>query len=490
MWAAAVAATMAMATGASAVAPPSRTATIVVRGFNKEGASSHGVFGADEHENTMSELAATVGLPSGDAAPTAPNQVAYTNFYGDTPPPYYTAQDIADVNAVTATYGGGVPRYALITAKYAKEVMRRSGAQQVNLFGVSMGGIVSRWMMEKDVEGLVSSGKVARWIVVEGVVDGNWITSEGGSTLRDAMDELLDLDPIDLEHMSYSWIDEHIHNPHDEADNPLLGLVPIHFWVPSDDKYNAYALSLASGKPNDGVQLLRDTFFHNLSEQSKYLGLWPTRSCVHATHESSKDHQGMRAGVAADLFGRRRVTVHLSQVYVKNSREKSSLGDGEYVFGVSVFSPRAQQLYGISEPVHEYRYDDTNFPFYRIPKNQWVTLNAIWFDDMILPGETQLILQTNTKEIDYDFLYEISEDITNAYDDMDDTQITLSTESAGSYQFETDDWAGRVTVSLTDYPAFDGEASGVGDWMLYGQAGAKPHNAAAPKSGLLAGVGR
>lgn len=467
-----LAATLIMLVAASgsvglAVAPPSRTATIVVRGFDKDGASSHGTFGTDVREDTVTNLAATVGLPTADVAPFAPNQVAYANYYGDTPPPYYTAQDLAELAAVTATYGGGVPRYALITAKYAKEVMRRSGAQQINLFGVSMGGLVSRWMVEKDVEGLVSSGKVARWIIVEGVVAGNWIASEGGSTLQDAMRDALDLDPIDLQHMTYSWIDTHIHNPHDEADNPLLGLVPIHIWIPSDDNYNSYALTLASRKPNDGVQLLRDTFFHGLSPQSKYLGLNPTRSCVHATHESSKNHKGLRAGIAADLFGRRRVTVKLSQVYVKNSKERSSLGNGEYVFGVSVYSPRAQQLYGITEPIHEYRYDDTNFPYYRIPAQTTATLDAVWFDDMILPGETSLELVTNTVEIDYDLLYGITEDITNAYDHMADTSIQISTETPGTYYIDTSDWSGVINVTLTDYPAFDPEPSAVADWSLY-----------------------
>jgi pimeloyl-ACP methyl ester carboxylesterase len=458
---------LAWAMVAGAAAPPSQTATIVVRGFDKEGASHHGVYGADTAEDTVQQLAATVGLPTSDVAPYAPNQVAYANYYGNTPPPYYTAQDIADVAAVTATYGGGVPRYALITAKYAKEVMRRSGAQQITLFGVSMGGLVSRWIVEKDVEHLVSEGRVARWIIVEGVVGGNWICSEGGSSLRDAMRDLLDLDPIDLQHMSYSWIETHLHNPSTEADNPLLGLVPIHIWIPSDDNYHSYALTLASQKPNDGVQLLRDTFFHALSSQSKYLGLPPTRSCVHATHESSKDHLGLRAGIAADLFGRRRVTVTLKDVYVVNPKERSGLGNGEFVFGVSVYSPKAQERYGISAPIHEYRYDDTNFPFYRLPAQTTSTLNAVWFDDLILPGETQLTLQTNVKEIDYDLLYEVTEDITNAYDSLSNATLHISTATSGSYSISTTDWRGTVVVAITDYPEFGPEPTSVRDWTLY-----------------------
>jgi hypothetical protein len=438
-----------------------------VRGFDKNGASTTGTFGIDVHESTIADLAATIGLPTSDVVPLAPNQVAYANYYGVTPPPYYTQQDLDDLTSVTALYGGGVPRYALITAKFAKEVMRRSGAQQVTLLGVSMGGLVSRWMVEKDVEGLVSSGKVARWIAIEGVIGGNWIASEGGSTLRDFMDDELDLNPIDLAHMDYTWIDANIHNPHNNADNPLLGTIPVHFWVPSDDNYNSYALSLASQKPNDGVQLLRDTFLQGVSTQSKYLGLRPTLSAVHATHEGSKQHTGVRAGVAADLFGRRRITITLTDVYVINDNESSGQGNGEFVFGVSVVSPRAQTLYGVTQPVHELRYDDTNMPYYQVAEQTTTTINATWFDDMILPGETQLNLQTNVREIDYDFLYGVFEDITNAYDTLSNRALTVSTEVPGTYHITTSDWRGVVTVGITDYPAFDVIPSSVKDWALY-----------------------
>lgn len=453
---------------ALSVAPPSRTATIVVRGFDKDGASSHGTFGTDVASPTVRELAATVGLPTADVAPFAPNQVAYANYYGDSPPPYYTPRDVAELTSVTAAYGGGIPRYALITAKYAREVMRRSGAQQINLLGVSMGALVSRWIVEKDVEGLVSRGKIARWIAVEGVVGGNWIASQGDASLRNFLQDNLDLDPIDLEHMSYDWLRAHLHDPPQEADNPLLGAIPIHIWIPSDDNVNGYALTFASGKPNDGVQLLRDTFFHALTPASKYLGLFPTRSCVHATHESSKQHRGLRAGIAADLFGRRRVTIQLAEVLVQNAHERSSLGQGEYVFGVSVYSPRAQTLYGISEPIHEYRYDDTNVPYVRLPAQTTSSLGLVWFDDMILPDEDQLVLETHVVELDYDWLYGVTEDPTDPYDPLDDTRLTISTQAGGAYWLETRDWRGRVTVSIVDYPAYEAEPSAASEeWRLY-----------------------
>jgi hypothetical protein len=452
---------------AFATAPPSHTATIVVRGFDSQGASRTGPFGVDLPDSTIAALAATVGLPTGDVAPAAPNQVAYTDYYGTAPPSYYTAQDNAELDAVTTQYGGGVPRYALIIAKFAKEVMRRSGAQQVNILGVSFGGLVSRWVIEHDVEGLASGGKIARWIVIEGVVAGNWAATNGGQALLDYLGNNFDLATIDLQHMNYAWVDANIHDPGSAVDNPLLGAIPVHFWIPSDDDYNSKALTAASLKPNDGVVLLRDGFFQSVTPQSRYQGLFPTLSAVHATHDSSRQNLGLRAGVAADLFGRRRVTITLTQAYLINDEESSGQEPAEVVFGVKVRSPRALADHGVADPVHELRHDDNNVPAIQLSQGTTSTINLAWFDDLILPGETQLRLDTNVDEIDFDPLYGITENPLAPDSPLADTTFFVSTGQSGTYQIATADWRGVVTVSVTDYPPFDPPPSSVGDWELY-----------------------
>jgi pimeloyl-ACP methyl ester carboxylesterase len=451
---------------ASAVAPPSKTATIVVRGFENQGASATGTFGSDKVNNTVEDLAASIGLPTSTVNPLAPNQVAYTDYYGNTPPSYYTQADLDDLTSVTNAYGGGIPRYALIVAKYAKHVMQRSGAEQVNLLGLSMGGLVSRWIVEKDVEGLVSSGKVARWIVIEGVVAGNWICSEGGQSLRDFVEDTFDLNPIDLQHMDYDWVTANIHNPRDESSNPLLSNFPIHFWTPADDDLNGKALTLASQKANDGVQLLRDTYLRDLAPAARYLGLKPTRSFIHATHESSKQNLGIRAGVAANLFGRRRVTVTLHQVYVNNDKESSSQEPAEIVFGVEVKSPRAQTLYGITAPVNDRRFMDNSMPVAPLPEDTTVTVGLVFFDDMILPGEDRLRIKTDVREVDYDIVYGINENIFNPEDTLDNIDMEVSTLAPADYHVRTDDWRGILRVEVTDYPPFDPPAR-VDDWALH-----------------------
>lgn len=455
----------ALVSTACCTAPPSHTATIIVRGFDQNGASSTGMFGVDVADADMAALAATIGLPMGDVSPDAPNQAAYCDYYGTQHPPYYTQADIDELNAVTTLYGGGIPRYALIVAKFAREVMRRSGAQQVNLLAVSMGGLVSRWIVEKDVGGLVSAGKVARWIPIEGVVCGNWIASQGSEDLREFIRDEFDLATVDIDHMHYDWVTANLHNPRNESANPLLGLIQIHYWIPSDDDYHSYALSLASEKPNDGVVLLADTFLHNLPPQCLYLGRRGTRSCIHATHESSKDHMGIRAGIAADLFGRRRVTITLSGVVVRDAKDSS--GNGEYVFGLRVYSPQASAQYGITSPIHQLRARDANVQYFSLPEQTSSPINLQWFDDMVLPGETSLVLQTDVTEVDYDLLYDITENPLTAYQDMKNGVLTVSTTANGTYQVITEDWGGDVVVSIMDYPAFDPPPSSVAEWQTY-----------------------
>ena len=71
--------------------------------------------------------------------------------------------------------------------------------------------------------------------------------------------------------------------------------------------------SQAAGVPCDGVVLIEDGYLHDLPSASRYLGLMPTVSATHTTHESTKDYPGIRAGVAAQVFGRKRVTITLEQ---------------------------------------------------------------------------------------------------------------------------------------------------------------------------------
>ena len=81
---------------------PNRTATIFVHGFDSDGADMSGVFGEDVEEPLLVTVAGMSGLPANDGSQSLqPSVVTATSYYGDTPPSYYTAQDIAELEAVT-----------------------------------------------------------------------------------------------------------------------------------------------------------------------------------------------------------------------------------------------------------------------------------------------------------------------------------------------------------------------------------------------------
>src|SRR4029434_1243068 len=91
-----------------------------------------------------------------------PNAAADMIYYGDTPPPYYTDADMSELARVTTQWGGGVPRYALIVARYARELMRRSGARQVNIVSGSFGSLIPRLVIEDALCALARSGATPR----------------------------------------------------------------------------------------------------------------------------------------------------------------------------------------------------------------------------------------------------------------------------------------------------------------------------------------
>src|SRR5262249_5261401 len=158
---------------------PNRTVTVYVHGFDWNGADRHGAYGVDVREPLEDSLAAMAGLPVADTTggPIAPNAVTATTYYGDVAPSWYSPADLAEIARRTAAGGGGVPRYAYIVARFAQHALERSGADQVNLVGASFGGLITRWVIEKDVLGLASGGRIARWLTIEGVVAGNWAAS-------------------------------------------------------------------------------------------------------------------------------------------------------------------------------------------------------------------------------------------------------------------------------------------------------------------------
>jgi len=403
-----------------------------------------------------------MGLPILDPSTGSPppNVVAATRYYGDTPPSYYSPADVDEVDQVTARWGGGVPRYALIVAKYARRLLQRSGARQVNFVSASFGSLVVRWLIEKDVGGLAGEGKIARWLSAEGLLCGNWVAS------RDATVELLQalgISSIDLLHMSYGWVEANLHSPRTEADNPLYAGILIGQFGSTDDTDNNAALSLAMTayrefEPNDGVQALPDAYFHTVTAASRLLDMPPTMSLFHSGHYDLGDHRGAWVQLASFLTQRRRVTVTMTGAQVFDLHEVQlpywDWRPAEIVFESRAYSPRVQARWAISEPLSTREKEGAAAPLRRYWQNgETQSFLRVVFDDFVLDDETELQLDLRAEEIDHDWRYGVIETTESpSYDLVGAGTIRVSTRTPGTYSFRAGDWGCVLEVGVFEYP--------------------------------------
>jgi hypothetical protein len=454
-----VAASSIFAAPARASHDPNRTVTIYVHGFERADADRHGAFGLDVHEILADTLAGMAGLPVADTTggPMSPHAVTATTYYGDVAPPYYTSADRSEIDRLTGTWGGGVPRYAFIIARYARWVLERSGADQVNFVSASFGSLVVRWLIEKDVAGLAAEGRIARWLTIEGLIGGNWAAS------RDDLVDYLDFlqpQPIDVDHMDYDWVAANLHSPRLEADSPLYGRILIGQVASSDDPTGALSalmLGYDDYLPNDGVQGIPDARFQSVTAASRFEGRPPTMALFHVDHLGIKQHAPAYAEVATFLAGQRRVTVTLASARVTNLHEPQdpwwNWTPAEVLFESAVYSPAVATRWGIDGPLTIHSKEGATAPLRRFHSSgETVTVNEIVFDDFVLPEETQLRVDVRGAEVDADPRYGVYETVSvPSYDDLGGVSVTIPTTHIGTYPVTTADWSGVLSVDVYDY---------------------------------------
>jgi hypothetical protein len=441
---------------------PARTATIFVPGFEITGALRDATFGIDINNKLADSIATLAGLAVADGATALPpSVVAVTHYYGDTAPPYYTQADRTELNQVTLQWGGGVPRYALIIAKYIRNVMARSGAQQVNIVSGSFGSLITRWMIEKDIGGLASQGRIARWLSIEGLIAGNWEATDGGNLLDIVL--ALDPDPIDIQHMNYGWVETYLHAPRTQADNAFYGRMLLGEVASDDDGYNGAALTnlmrnVGAWQPNDGVQAMADAQFHEVTARSQFLGRLPTYAVRRDEHLGILHDHGAWAEAATFVSQRRRVTVTMTSATVADLLEPQSFfwdwRPAEVVLESRVYSPEVQKRWGITDPLTIQEKEGAAAPLRRYWHNgETQTFQYNVFDDFVLDTEKELRVDLHAEEIDYDWRYGVHETITQPYyDEMGLGSVTVSTLHPGNYTFQAADWKCTLSVSVMDYP--------------------------------------
>jgi hypothetical protein len=439
---------------------PRTTITIFIPGFQPDGESHQGVFGDDVPEPLLEEIAALVGLPTinDPLNATIPNVVTSTSYYGDTAPSYYTAQDQAELDVVTAEWGGGVPRYALIVAKYARYAMERAGAEQVNFLSASFGSFVTRWLIEKDSDGLASEGRIARWLSYEGVTNGSWVATKDELI---QLWKLFDTPPIDVAQMDYGWIEANLHSPRIEGASPFYSSILIGQHASTKDDANNGALTTAmlvwdEFQPNDGVQGVKDMSFATMTPSSLFLGRMPAVSYFHVNHYGLEMHEGAWVNAVMFLTGRRRVTVTMTRARVYNMHEPDDFPwdwtPAEILFESRVFSPDVANRWGIADPLSSRHRDGASTPIRRFDANgEEQFFSHLLFDDFVLETETSLNVELWSEDIDYDLRYGVVEPLGDSYNSLGGGWINVPI-TPGTYAFATNDWECDITVSVFDYP--------------------------------------
>jgi pimeloyl-ACP methyl ester carboxylesterase len=450
---------------------PNDTVTVYVHGFSGHGAGKiDTIYGADEHESFMDDIPTFLGLPTinnpKDINKT--NVFAATGYYGDTPPSYYTEQDKEDIAKVTEEFGGGIPRYALIVAKYSKHLMERTGAKQVNFISGSMGALVTRYLIEKNLEGLAADKKIARWLTLEGVVNGNYAASNDIVKLV----KLIEKPTIDVKHMSYDWIENNLASGRRTASSPYYKDILIGHETSTKDNLMEHALTsllVLNGQyqPNDAYQVVKDTYFQDVAKESRFMGQMPTHSYFHENHLSVKDSKGVWAEIGTFLTSNKRVKITLTKAKVFDKHDSDTtvriLGHnvvkhtnkGEIVFSSKIYSPEVKRRWKISSEISNLTIKGAVPSIVKYKHNgDENSVNQILFDDLVLENEKELRLDLDVKEIDQDFRYGVNERPLKLerkdYDNVGSSSVTIPLKD-GTYAFENENYTYEVNVELFDY---------------------------------------
>jgi hypothetical protein len=387
--------------------------TVHVHGWDLPGATKTTDVG-DDHSggSAVDGMRKFSGLPSGMDSPTAPNQLIATEYYGATFPSYYSAADVAEVTAQK-----GIPRYALIVGKYARHVMSRSGAQAVNLTCHSMGCEISRYLIENDVEHLVSDGKLRRWVSFAGVVNGATLADLDGGKQLDKIAALLGLDLVDVADMNRTWVQQYVavyDHQRTAGNNPNFAGILVHH-IESTNPHMSKAIGIPlmdvfgyGNVPNDGVLLDDEMYLHSQADAAKWVTpsgdlVSVSQSHHFADHFTITDQAGAQAIAAAALTGKRRARITLTGVTLLKDHESGILDKppAEVVVESQIKYPYVTAIDPSDPLLDEVTMARRNAPMFRMNKGETTAPNLVVFDGPVFDAQTSVKVDINLLETDY-----------------------------------------------------------------------------------------
>jgi hypothetical protein len=318
------------------------TITVWLHGYTNHTAASlqattyGSIIGCGDVGDALTTYGPSVPCGRDPAGDTAPNQVVAVEYYGAQPPAWMSAQDIMEVEQYPYLGGPtGLQRYGLIVAKFIRWRMAHTGATHVNIACHSMGCLLTRYVIENDIEQLASENKIVRWVTGAGVIGGaqlarlhnNPAFQMAADQVGLAVDDFALMNPDYVQTYAASW-DHQLH----EGNNPLLAGMLIHHVGATDPRigqaFNLQLLNLGNPDelPNDGILFTFDEMFASQAPRASLVTpsgevLSATHAFIHVGHIDAPSAEGFHAALAAGLFHRRKVFVTLDSITLKKDHE-------------------------------------------------------------------------------------------------------------------------------------------------------------------------
>ncbi len=416
---------------------PQKTLVLYVHGFSQYGYERVGVYGDDNYDKVIEKMIEISGFATTrDYDKNSKYIIAITPYYGDTPPTYYTQKDIDEVESLE-----GIPRYALIIAKFAKYIKQKTSADTINIVSASMGSLVTRYLIEKDLEQLSSSNYISRWISLEGVIKGNVAASDSGLLRFAKSAGLFKNNSPEVKQMKYSWISKNL-NPN----SPYYKDIKIAFESSTDDHLNNSAITLLKGVANDGVQAVRDTYFD---------GDFP-HTYLYETHTSLDNNLAAWADVVTFLTSHKRVKLTLLSASLEDLHEDrlfyGSILPAEIVFSSKVYSPSIYNKWQVERAIDKRVLKSWDLPLFKYRKSGVEKeLNYRFFNSLVLNDERSLRVTLVPYEIDRRAIYGVREITGHGKEEALSTgTVTVPLEN-GVYSIESDEWSGKIRVEVSEY---------------------------------------
>ena len=360
-----------------------------------------------------------------------PDQMTSVEYYGGTPASWMTPADVAEIERFSYDSPDAIHRYALVAARFIRWKMAATGARQVQIACHSMGCYVTRYLLENDLDGLASEGKVVRWFTSAGVIAGarlarlydNPSVQNVASAVGLMLSDFVVLNPDFVQERAAAW-DHRLW----EGNSPLLRGIRIHHLGGTDpflrEALNIPLLDLNNpgDEPNDGIMYTEDEYFHRQGSPggvtlSSGRHVEASHSLVREYHMQVPETRTAAMMAAAHLFHHRRVTVRLAEVLIRKDRESHSLFDGEHgsapaevTWAVEVrYNPYVQTTFGEDILAHEDRPEHRTAPLWTQKANTTVRPEKVVFERPVFDGMEELRLDFQLLEADWYPRYNVKE---------------------------------------------------------------------------------